>query len=123
MDLLDYYRGTVSARRLRVLLRHLPRDSALARAVHGDAAEWGVGEHLLALAADHLATANWLFVSANSGRKQKPPPRPDPVPRPEPGAAPRRARSRPEATAQDLRAFFGAPNPPTGNTRAEPERE
>lgn len=33
MDLLDFYRGTLSARRLGVLVKHLPRDSATVSAV------------------------------------------------------------------------------------------
>ncbi|KJK57549.1 hypothetical protein [Saccharothrix sp. ST-888] len=33
LDLLDYHRGAMSARRLRVLVQHLPEESALGRAL------------------------------------------------------------------------------------------
>ncbi|MGK4584545.1 hypothetical protein [Kitasatospora sp. HPMI-4] len=38
LDLLDYHRGSMSARRLRVLVRHLPEDSALGRALRASGA-------------------------------------------------------------------------------------
>lgn len=104
VDLLDYYRGRLSARRLRVLIRHLPREAALVRALHGDAADWGLAEQLLAGAIDELAVGNWLFVAANSDERADLPDRPRPVPRP--GVA----EDEPEpATPQQLAAFFGAP--------------
>jgi hypothetical protein len=94
----------LSPRRLRVLIRHLPRESALVRALHGDAAEWGLTEHLLAGAVDELAVGNWLFVTANSGERADPPPRPRPVPRPGVEPEPETA-----ATPAEIAAFFGAP--------------
>ncbi|WP_309235824.1 hypothetical protein [Amycolatopsis sp. SID8362] len=104
MDLLDYYRGKLTPRRLRVLIRHLPRESALVRALHGEAAEWGLTEHLLAGAVDELAVGNWLFVAANSAEGADQPDRPRPVPRPgleqEPDTA---------ATTDEIAAFFGTP--------------
>ncbi|MFI1051099.1 hypothetical protein ACH4U3_35995 [Streptomyces griseoruber] len=81
MDLLDWHRDRLSARRLAVLVAHLPRDSALNRELHGDAAEWSVTDHLLAAAVDHLAAANWMFASVNSDEDDQPDP-PVPVPRP-----------------------------------------
>ncbi|WP_435108938.1 hypothetical protein [Nocardiopsis synnemataformans] len=107
MDLLDYHRGRLSARRLRVLLAHLPRDSALVRAMHGDAAQWGVAEHLLALVADHQAVGNWLFASAHTDRKRRAPSPPSPVPRPEGHPGRSTAATVPEATDRQLRDFFG----------------
>lgn len=38
----------MSLRRLRVLVAGLPRESNTARAVLGEAAQWGISEHLLA---------------------------------------------------------------------------
>lgn len=101
MDLLDYYRGRLSPRRLRVLIRYLPRDSALVRAVHGPVADWGPVEHLLASTVDELAAANWLFVSANLPENADSPPRPDPVSRP--GAEPVETQS---ASPEQIAAFF-----------------
>jgi hypothetical protein len=105
VDLLDYYRGTLSARRLRVLIRHLPRESALVRALHGDVADWGLAEHLLAGAVDELAVGNWLFATANSDENADPPERPRPVPRP--GAE--EEEEVVVTTPAQLAAFFGAP--------------
>ena len=105
MDLLDYYRGTLSPRRLRVLIRYLPRESALVRALHGDVADWGLTEHLLAGVVDELAVGNWLFVTANSDEHADPPARPRPVPRP--GAE--EEEEIVATTPAQLAAFFGAP--------------
>jgi hypothetical protein len=68
-----------------VLIKHLPRDSALNRDLHGEAADWSVTDHLLAAAVDHLAAANWMFASVNSEEGDQPEP-PVPVPRPGDGA-------------------------------------
>lgn len=110
VDLLDWHRGRLSSRRLAVLVRHMPRDSALARAVHGEAAEWAVTDHLLAAAVDHLAEANWMFATVNQDEDAEPLEYPTPVPRPggeppdpEPDADPPDARP---GSAELLR-FFG----------------
>jgi hypothetical protein len=108
VDLLDYHRGRLSARRLRVLIQHLPRDAALVRAVHGEDAEWGLTEHLLAAAVDQLATGNWLFATAHTPEQASPPERPRPVPRP---GIDSHEPALPPATPAQLAAFFG--NPPT----------
>lgn len=101
IDLLDYYRGRLTARRLRVLIRHLPRESALVRAVHGPVADWGPVEHLLASTVDELAAANWLFVSANLPEHADAPPRPEPVHRP--GVEPAEPET---ATPEQIATFF-----------------
>lgn len=64
-----------------MLVRQLPRDSALNRELHGEAAEWSVTDHLLAAVVDHLAAANWMFASVNSDEGEQPD-HPEPVPRP-----------------------------------------
>lgn len=51
--------------------------SPLGVALHGDAARWGVSEHLLATAVDALLGANWQR-SGGKGAKPKPVRRPDP---------------------------------------------
>ncbi|MFC6884685.1 hypothetical protein [Actinomadura yumaensis] len=85
---------------MRVLLQHLPRDSAFLRSVHGDDAAWGLQEHLLALAVDHLAVGNWLFTAAHTDGD--PPDQPDPIPRPgadDPGTSSARSASPAQITA------------------------
>ncbi|MFI9381467.1 hypothetical protein [Kutzneria sp. NPDC052558] len=101
MDLLDHYRGTLSARRLRVLVQHLPADSNLVRALHGEQAGWGLTDHLLATVVDQLAVANWLFVCANNDGDRPDPPTPLPRPgieEPEPERG---------STPEEIAAFFG----------------
>jgi hypothetical protein len=68
-----------------VLIQHLPRDSALNRDLHGEAAEWSVTDHLLAAVVDHLAAGNWMFACVNSEEGDQPEP-PVPVPRPGDGS-------------------------------------
>ncbi|HEX6468495.1 MAG TPA: hypothetical protein VF069_05315 [Streptosporangiaceae bacterium] len=124
VDILDYHRGLLSARRLRVLVQHLPRDAALVRAVRGEAADWGPTEHLLAVAADELAIGNWLFASAHTAESADRPERPQPIRRPgadseadpEAGPAPDGGADAVDghaaaATPEQIAAFFGAPAP------------
>ena len=106
MDVLDYHRDRLTARRLRVLIQHLPADSALVRALRGESAEWGLTEHLLAAAVDELAVGNWLFASAHSAEHADPPQRPAQIPRP--GVEEGETGS-PAATPEQIAAFFGAP--------------
>ncbi|MFE0649153.1 hypothetical protein ACFVZH_11240 [Streptomyces sp. NPDC059534] len=64
------------------LIKHLPRDSAVQRELHGEAAEWSITDHLLAATVDHLAMSNWMFACVNTGEDSDPPEAPTPVPRP-----------------------------------------
>ncbi|MFC7217088.1 hypothetical protein ACFQLX_02705 [Streptomyces polyrhachis] len=82
MDLLDWHRGRLSSRRLAVLVRHLPRDSAVARATQGETAEWSLTDYLLAQAVDHLAEANWMTATIHRDEDAEPLDYPKPVPRP-----------------------------------------
>ncbi|MGA4843793.1 hypothetical protein [Streptomyces sp. G45] len=82
VDLLDWHRGELSSRRLAVLVRHLPRDSAFRYAHEGEAAHWSLTDHLLAAVVDHLAIANWMFASVNRDEDEAAPEPPRPVPRP-----------------------------------------
>ncbi|MFE7456013.1 hypothetical protein ACPEIF_13015 [Streptomyces sp. NPDC012600] len=82
LDLLDWHRGLLSSRRLAVLLRHLPKDSAVTRELHGEAAEWSVSDYLLATAVDQLAEANWMFATVNQDEDTEPLDYPVPVRRP-----------------------------------------
>ncbi|MEU6165429.1 hypothetical protein [Streptomyces tanashiensis] len=65
-----------------LLIKHLPRDSAVQREIHGETAEWSITDHLLAATVDHLAVANWMFACVNTGEDSDPPEAPTPVPRP-----------------------------------------
>ncbi|MET7360003.1 hypothetical protein ABZS76_16330 [Streptomyces sp. NPDC005562] len=109
LDLLDWHRGRLSSRRLAVLIRQLPREGAVARETEGEAAEWSVGDYLLAHVVDQLAQANWMFATVNQDEDADPlgPPRPlprpgdDPVEEPDP---PLQAHSNPGPA--ELAAFF-----------------
>ncbi|GHB22665.1 hypothetical protein GCM10010331_06150 [Streptomyces xanthochromogenes] len=73
--------------------------------------EWDSSTHLLAAAVDHLAVANWMTATINSGEDADPLDYPEAVPRPvspEPEEAPRseRASETPPSAAQ-LARFFG----------------
>lgn len=48
VDLLDYYRGLITARKLHVLIDQLPYDSATATSQNGGYPVWGPAEHLTA---------------------------------------------------------------------------
>ncbi|WP_435862954.1 hypothetical protein [Streptomyces phaeochromogenes] len=65
-----------------MLIQHLPRDSALVRALHGEAADWSVTDHLLATVVDQLAEANWMFATVNRDEDAESIDFPEPVPRP-----------------------------------------
>lgn len=95
MDLLDWHRGRLTSRRLAVLVKHMPRDSAVAQELHGESADWMVTDYLLAAAVDHLAAANWMFASVNTDEDSDAPEPPVPVPRPSDTDVP------PEASAED----------------------
>lgn len=88
-----------------MLVQHLPRDAALVRALRGEEADWGLGEHLLAAAVDQLAAANWMFASAHTAEHADPPARPEPIPRP--GLSEAEAPATPAATREQIATFFG----------------
>ncbi|MCX5605482.1 hypothetical protein OG418_24220 [Streptomyces phaeochromogenes] len=109
VDLLDWHRGLLSSRRLSVLLQHLPRDSATARELHGESADWSVTDYLLATVVDQLAEANWMFATVNRDEDAESIDFPEPVPRPgadheEPAARP---APRQQPSALELAQFFG----------------
>jgi hypothetical protein len=103
MDLLDLYRGTLSPRKLGVLVDFLPPESATHTALRNEAPEpaadaapfdaakgrWSALEMLLATLIDETRLLRWVYVSAHS-EKGASGGAPDPVRRP--GAEPRRSR-------------------------------
>ncbi|MFJ9176746.1 hypothetical protein [Streptomyces sp. NPDC102360] len=100
----------MSSRRLAVLVQHLPRDSALGRELHGDTAEWGVTDYLLAHVVDLLQDANWMFATVNRDEDSEPLDSPRPIPRPGLAEPPEEDTLRGDGTAlpspQDLGTFF-----------------
>ncbi|MEU9188582.1 hypothetical protein AB0D14_29415 [Streptomyces sp. NPDC048484] len=95
-----------------MLVQHLPRDSATARDLHGEAADWSVTDYLLASVVDQLAEANWMFATVNRDEDSEPIDFPEPLPRPgaeekEPvtDTAPPLRRQQPSAL--ELAQFFG----------------
>ncbi|MGW3289159.1 hypothetical protein ACWDR3_31435 [Streptomyces sp. NPDC001002] len=114
VDLLDWHRGSLSSRRLRVLTEHLPADSSFARAVHGEQADWTITDHLLAAVVDQLAVANWMFATVNRDEDTEPAPYPEPVPRPSGGAVEVPEQVSPPAVEQgasaaEIVAFLSSP--------------
>lgn len=82
VDLLDFYRGRLSLRRLAALLKRLlrlPGRSALAAAVDARA-QWSPSQYLLAEVIDRVELSNWLAVEINAEHNDLP--FPDPVSRP-----------------------------------------
>lgn len=55
-----------------MVLKHLPAGNALQRSRHGEAAEWSVDTHLLALIGDILQIGNWQRAGDRHGTKPKP---------------------------------------------------
>ncbi|MER5899217.1 hypothetical protein ABT150_03650 [Streptomyces mirabilis] len=113
VDLLDWHRGHLSSRRLSVLVRHLPRNSALLKELHGEAAEWTATDYLLATVIDQLAEANWMFATVNRDDDSEPLDFPEPIPRPgnestdtERGAPGDTAGEKGTPTADQLVQFF-----------------
>ncbi|MFF7023059.1 hypothetical protein ACFY97_18900 [Streptomyces klenkii] len=100
MDVLDLHRGRLSWRRLRVLIEHLPPESATKTALRGEftaeelaalaeasdpeAGRWSQLEQLTASIADAVRRVEHVLIVANTDEKQKHkiPPPPEPIPRP-----------------------------------------
>lgn len=93
MDLLDLHRGRLSWRRLRVLIEHLPPESATMTAIrnaHPDVVSsdadpaqgrWSQDQMLLAQLVDEIRWLRWITVATNSSAGNTPP-QPEPMPRP-----------------------------------------
>lgn len=71
----DLFTGRMRWWQLRAYLSHLPRESALARALLGEDVAWGLNEQLLAATLDTLRAANYQR-AGGKGSKPKPLPRP-----------------------------------------------
>jgi hypothetical protein len=93
------------------LLRGLPPTSLTARAVHGDAAGWGVHEELLAGVVDRLGSALYLLQAVAGVANPEHPPA---VPRPTDAERVAATEAPPKmSTKEEIRAFFGMPGTET----------
>lgn len=99
-----------------MLVKHMPRDSAVNRDLHGEAVEWDASTHLLAALVDHTAVSNWMTATINSGEDAEPLDYPEPVSRPgsreadSESAEPRQAAresSTGAPSSNQLASFFG----------------
>ncbi|GAA4708430.1 hypothetical protein GCM10023263_54670 [Phytohabitans rumicis] len=76
--------------------------------MHGEAADWGVTEHLLAAVVDQLAVANWMFATVNRDEDAEQIPYPEPLARPGLETSPEEPT--PDgASPAEIAAFFGLP--------------
>lgn len=75
MRLRDLFTGDLTRRELITYIRYLPRDSALGRALLGEAADWSPEMHRLTDVAELLAGANWQRANGKG-------PKPKPIKRP-----------------------------------------
>ncbi len=98
----------MSWRRLRVLIQHLPPESATLTAMRNamppeeiaaqaetgepEKARWSQQEQLLAAAVDAVRRLEWVLICVNTEKKSDRPEPPEPMRRP--GAAPRKAKAK-----------------------------
>ncbi|WP_326792045.1 hypothetical protein OHA79_09595 [Streptomyces sp. NBC_00841] len=99
-DLLDMWRGKLSPRKVNVLVRGLPPDSATRMAMNGGEPLWGRADHILADLVDATNSNTWVVANREASKKERSP-FPDPYPRPGDAEVP----SKREITAADLLAF------------------
>lgn len=76
IDLLDFYRGRISLRKLAVLVEGLPAEATVYRNLQPEAAGWDIHTYLLAGILDALNDANWQRAEGKAHN------RPERVPRP-----------------------------------------
>jgi hypothetical protein len=96
VDLLDVWRGTLSLRRLRVLVEALPADSATAYALTGASGPltaWSLTDVLLGRVTDELAALRWQWESSHLPKGKSPRKPPESVlpldePTPDPASVP-----------------------------------
>lgn len=107
VDLLDVHRGIMSWRRLRVLIQHLPPESATWTALRNELSpaelaaqaekgrpelgRWSQLEQLIAANVDATRRVEWALWSVNIEQKSKRPDMPEPMRRP--GAGPKKTKA------------------------------
>jgi hypothetical protein len=100
-DLLDMWRGTLSPRRVDVLVRGLPPDSATRMAMNDREPLWSRTDYILADVFDAVQGTNWIIANKDVEKEHNRSKHPTPYPRPG-GAA---QSTKKEITAADLAAF------------------
>lgn len=106
----DLFTGRLSWRRLDVLIRYLPADSALARALYGAAVEWSATEHLLASIVDALNVLIWQNTAKGA--------RPRPIARP--GQQKPHALGSTTRSPDEVRSFLAQFKPATETSQCLP---
>jgi hypothetical protein len=81
IDLLDFFRGKINARRMWVLIKGLVADPSTNthRSIGGP---WSLADLLLAAVVDDVRLGNYILAAANSPKGKNPLPLPKPIPRP-----------------------------------------
>ncbi|MFG2352576.1 hypothetical protein [Streptomyces sp. NPDC048521] len=118
VDLLDVHRGRLSWRRLRILIQHLPSESATWTALRNAMPEeelakqaekgepekdsWSKLEQLVATVADRVARVEYVLICANTSKKSQRPDPPQPIQRP--GSRP--PRPKPTLSEAGAEALF-----------------
>ncbi|MFF4791820.1 hypothetical protein ACFY2M_19125 [Streptomyces sp. NPDC001276] len=114
--MLDVHRGHMSWRRLRVLIQHLPPESATLTALRNAMSDeelaaqaekgepekdrWSKLEQLVSVVADRVARVEYVLICANTDSKRKRPDPPEPIRRP--GAEPPRPKPKPSASSLNI---------------------
>lgn len=109
----EYFRAEISLRQLRVMIEHLPPDSALHRTIRGHS--WREIEYLLAEATDAVRTLIAITVAVNS-RRPKSVKMPQPLPRPVDELEEAQKRDREQAAEAAYEGLLGALTPQYAET-------
>lgn len=116
IDLLDWFRGDITSRRLWSLICQLVEDdsSATRRAIGGP---WTLDQLLLAAAVDDIRLGNYILAAANSPKGKNPLPLPQPIPRPgvEERAPETKRFGKTDKTPEEVIAILNSFNPPEEN--------
>ncbi|MFI7009967.1 hypothetical protein [Streptomyces sp. NPDC050145] len=96
-DLLDLWRGTLSPRKVDILIRGLPPDSATRQSLNDGLPLWRQTDFILADLVDATAYETWVIANKDLERHNR---KPMPEPYPRPGLEVKK-----KITAADLAAF------------------
>lgn len=114
-DVLDFYRGRISVRRMITLIKGLAADpnTNTGREIGGP---WGLDTLLLAAAVDDIRLNNFILAAANSPKGKNPLPLPKPIPRPgvedQPSNTTTKKFGATTKTPEEVKAILKSFNPP-----------
>lgn len=117
VDLLDFYRGKVSLRRIVIFSCELDKDSLvcqeLLRREHGDLAQWNQNDYLLADVVDELRYSNYIAQHILYKETQNPPTVKKPKPAFRPGGKEKEVPEGPPLFADEtqIQAFLDTYTP------------